>query len=164
MISVCRELQTLEVEVYFELEKLWLSNPASTLMISIFSALAQAELENISENTKWGLRRSFEDGKTPMLSRPCYRYRKTDKGYLIPHPDEAKIVKKIFAWRLGGRSLRAIARLLTEQGVAAPHGGALWSIETIDRILHNEKYTGGVILQKSYVPSMLDGKQKRNDG
>ncbi len=164
VISVCCELQTLGVEVYFELEKLWLSNPASTLMISIFSALTQAELENISENTKWGLRRSFENGESPMLSRPCYGYRKTNKGYLIPHPNEAEIVRKIFAWRIGGYSLREIAKLLTKQGVAAPRSGTRWSIETINKILRNEKYAGGVMLQKSYVLNVLDGKQKRNDG
>ena len=39
---------------------------------------------------------------------------------------------------------------------------ALW--RTISKILRNEKYTGGVILQKSYVSNVLDGKQKRNDG
>ncbi len=164
VISVCRELQTLGVEVYFELEHLWLSNPTSTLMISIFSALAQAELENISENTKWGLRRSFENENSPMLSRPCYGYRKTSQSYLVLHPVEAVIVRQIFAWRLNGYSLRVIAKLLVKQGVAAPSGGASWGIETISKILRNEKYTGGVILQKSYVSNVLDGKQKRNDG
>lgn len=164
VITVCQKLQTYGVDVYFELEHLWLSNPTSMLMISIFSALAQAELENISENTKWGLRHSFEDTKSPMFSRPCYGYRKTNKGGLIPHPDEAEIVRQIFAWRLQGYSLRRIIRFLTAQGTLAPRGGVYWGTETINKILHNEKYTGGVILQKSYVPNVLDGKQKRNDG
>lgn len=164
VISTCRELQTYGIDVYFELKHLWLSSPTSMLMISIFSALAQAELENISEYTKWGIRRSFEDEESPMLSRPCYGYYKTNEGQLIPHPDEANIVRQIFAWRLSGCLLREIAKLLAEQDVCAPYGGTRWGIETINKILHNEKYTGGVILQKSYVPNALDGKQKRNNG
>ena len=163
VISTCRELQAYGVDVYFELEHLWLSNPTSMLMISVFSALAQAELENISENTKWGIRRSFEDEESPMLSRPCYGYRKSDEGRLIPHSDEAEVVRQIFAWRLSGCSLREIVKLLAKQNVCAPHGGTRWGIETVRKILRNEKYTGGVMLQESYVPNALDGKQKRND-
>lgn len=73
-------------------------------------------------------------------------------------------MRQIFAWRFGGCSLRVIAKLLTEQGVTSPCSGTRWSAETINKILHNEKYTGGVMLQKSYVPNVLDGNQKRNDG
>lgn len=126
VISTCRELQTYGIDVYFELEHLWLSSPTSILIISIFSALAQAELENISEYTKWGIRRSFEDEESPILSRPCYGYRKSNEGRFIPHPDEAEVVRQIFAWRLQGYSLRRIIKLLAAQGVPAPRGGARW--------------------------------------
>ena len=39
-----------------------------------------------------------------------------------------------------------------------------WSTSTIDRMLSNEKYIGQVLMQKSYTPDFLTGKQVKNDG
>ncbi len=54
--------------------------------------------------------------------------------------------------------------LLQERNFAASKGGTRWGTETLNKLLHNEKYTGRVMLQKTYVPDALAGKQKPNNG
>jgi len=49
-------------------------------------------------------------------------------------------------------------------GVKAPRGGDIWCIETIRKILNNEKYRGDVLLQKTYVSNYFTGKQSPNNG
>ena len=39
-----------------------------------------------------------------------------------------------------------------------------WSTSTIDRMLSNEKYMGTLLLQKTYTPDFLTGKQVKNRG
>ena len=39
-----------------------------------------------------------------------------------------------------------------------------WSTSTINRMLSNEKYVGQVLMQKTYTPDFLTGKQVKNDG
>lgn len=163
-LEVCNELKTLGVEVYFELENLYLSNPTSMLLLTIFASLAQAESENLSADICWGIRRGFEDGSSGFIDRLCYGYRKSTNGTLVVHEPEAKVVRLIYQWRIHGYTLRKISKLLSEKGITAPKGGKHWGIETLNKLLHNEKYTGNVMLQKTYVPNTLTGEQEQNNG
>ena len=45
-------------------------------------------------------------------------------------------------------------------GAAIP----VWHIETVRKILNNEKYYGDVLLQKTYVSDYFTGKQSPNNG
>lgn len=163
-LEVCQELKTLGVEVYFELENLYLSNPSSMLLLTIFSSLAQAESENLSHDIRWGIRHGFETGTSGLITRPCYGYRKTKSGELAVYEPEAKVVRQIFHWKSKGCSLRKISERLFQHDILAPRGGKRWGAETLNKLLHNEKYLGNVMLQKTYVSSPLEGRQKRNDG
>lgn len=48
--------------------------------------------------------------------------------------------------------------------IKAPLGGDVWHIETIRKILNNEKYYGNVLLQKTYVSDYFTGKTVPNTG
>ena len=48
--------------------------------------------------------------------------------------------------------------------IPAPRGGDKWGIETIRKILNNEKYYGTVILGKTYISDYFNGKQSTNNG
>lgn len=43
-------------------------------------------------------------------------------------------------------------------------GKSEWSTSTIDRMLSNEKYIGQVLMQKSYTPNFMTGRQEKNRG
>ena len=49
-------------------------------------------------------------------------------------------------------------------GIKSPRGHTHWSIETIRKILSNEKYYGNVLLQKTYISNYFTGKQSANNG
>ena len=70
----------------------------------------------------------------------------------------------IYGWRSEGVSLRTISSRLMEIGIKAPRGGDIWGIETIRKILNNEKYYGDVLLQKTYIADFFTGKQVPNRG
>lgn len=70
----------------------------------------------------------------------------------------------IYGWRSEGVSLRTISSRLMEMGIKAPRGGDIWGIETIRKILNNEKYYGDVLLQKTYIADFFTGKQVSNRG
>ena len=63
-----------------------------------------------------------------------------------------------------GNGVRKIKRYLEEHGIRTVTGKAEWSTSTIDRMLSNEKYMGILLLQKTYTPDFLTGKQKKNRG
>lgn len=63
--------------------------------------------------------------------------------YLVPHPEEAPIVKMMYQWAEEGLSTYKIASKLESMGVPTHQGGE-WSPETIRGILTNVHYIGKV--------------------
>ena len=61
-------------------------------------------------------------------------------------------MKYIFAEVLSGKGTQKIADDLNQKGIPSKRGGR-WTATTIRGILTNEKYTGDVILQKTYTDS-----------
>ena len=83
---------------------------------------------------------------------------------LVIVPEKAKIIRKIFDLYLQGNGVRKIKRYLEEHGIKTAKGKEVWSTSTIDCMLSNEKYIGQVLMQKTYTPDFLTGKQEKNDG
>lgn len=92
-------------------------------------------------------------------SLPCFGYMRDplDKGHLIPNPDTASIVKKIFKWRADGIGPTEIANRLNKANVITPSGYKKtnyssrlidrdnWNISTVKKILCNRIYTGDLV-------------------
>lgn len=94
----------------------------------------------------------------------CYGYKRDNEGRLIIDEPKAKIVRRIFQIRAEGKSFGALSDWLYESKVSSPTGKERWSRETISKLLRNEKYTGDVLLRKTFVKDMLTGKQFMNHG
>lgn len=62
-------------------------------------------------------------------------------GDVIPHPDEAEAVQKIYQNYLAGASFRQIAEGLQAQGIPYDEDKP-WNKNMVARILENERYTG----------------------
>jgi len=78
--------------------------------------------------------------------------------------EEAEVVRPIYDYHRQGMSLRMIARELKSRNIPSPKGKSVWGIETIRRILQNEKYYGHVLLQKTYVSDYFTGRRAPNNG
>lgn len=158
-LELVRKLLDLNIYIYFEKENLNTGSMESELMLSILSGLAESESVSISENEKWSIKRRFQNG-TFIISYPPYGYANVD-GEMVIIPEQAEIVKQIFADTLAGKSTHAIANELNERGVATKKGGQ-WTASTVNGIIRNEKYTGDVLYQKSYTDSSFN--RHRNYG
>lgn len=163
-LQACTELNDLRVDVYFEVEKLHINDPQAVRLLTIYASLYQNESESKSALIQWGIRVRFADGSSGFANRPCYGYRRNPAGLLEIVHEEAEIVRQIFTWHREGWSLRCISKALTDMGIKSPRGRSQWSIETIRKILNNEKYYGNVLLQKTYISNYFTGKQAENNG
>lgn len=94
-----------------------------------------------------------------------YRKAENDRNRLVPDEYAAAVVRKIFAWRIEGMAVSAIAEKLNGLGVLSPgeykrsvgvnyRGGfsgaarSQWSCSTVKRILTDEVYIGHMVQGK----------------
>ena len=112
-----------------------------------------------SEQIRAGLQKSFRSGSSAKASTVCYGYRLTLSGELVVYPTEAVIVFYIFECYEAGDSYGKISVALADMEIVSPTGKAVWSRETISKLLSNEKYVRNVILGKTQV---VDGVQVKS--
>lgn len=163
-LQACGELNRLGVDVFFEVERLHINDPDAIRLLTVYASLFQNESEDKSAAIRWSFRVRFHDGSSGFADRVCYGYTQGENGNLIPDPARVEIVRAIFNWHKNGLSLRAITAQLKEHGIPSPRGNPVWHIETVRKILNNEKYYGDVLLQKTYVSDYFTGRQSPNNG
>lgn len=160
LLATIRELGDLGIDVYFEKENIHTLSADGELMITLLAAYAQEESYNVSENQKWRIRRMFEQGR-PNTGRMLGYRLKNDVLQIVP--EEAEIVKMIFNDYLSGMGKNAIMKKLVRMGVPTLSGGQ-WRESTVLGILTNEKYTGDMLLQKTYRLDHISKKVMVNRG
>jgi hypothetical protein len=64
-------------------------------------------------------------------------------------PEEAAVVRRIFAMYLCGMIILKIKAALEAEGILSPTGKSIWSKRTIDMILSNKKYCGISVVKGS---------------
>ena len=137
---------------------------SSNKRIQMHSVEAQQESVNKSNHIKWGLEAGYRSGSSGLAKRICYGYKKDENGELIICPEQAENVQLIYELYLSGYSLSGIAKELKQRGIDSPTGKETWTSCAIDKILSNEKYTGDVLLQKTFRRDVFSGKQIQNHG
>lgn len=163
-LTTVRQLKDKGIEVYFEKENIWTLDAKGELLITIMSSLAQEESRSISENTTWGQRKRFADGKASVAFGQFLGYDRGADGSFVINEEQAETVRLIYRLFLEGRSFYSVARELTGRGIKTPAGKDNWSQSTVRSILTNEKYKGDALLQKSFTVDFLNKKMKPNEG
>ena len=162
-ISTIRKLKQMNVGIYIELGGIFtMKTPDS--VIDLYAAFAQAESQTRSKSIKFGIQNRMRRGRTILNHRQFLGYTKGPDGVLRIVPEEAEIVQKIFDLYIQGNGVRKIKKYLESHGIKTVTGKTEWSTSTIDRMLSNEKYVGQVLMQKTYTPDFLTGKQVKNTG
>jgi len=162
-IKAIRKLKALGIGVYFEKENINTLSEKSEQMLTILSSISQTESENISANTKWGIRKQFEDG-TYKINTPAYGYINDENGQLIIKEDEVKIIRRIFTEYLNGKGTYIIARGLNEDNIPTIRSAEKWRYSVINEMLQNPIYEGDLLLQKTYSTEVLPFQIKTNKG
>ncbi len=163
-LKAIRKLKEHGVECYFEKENIWTFDSKGELLITIMSSLAQEESRSISENTRWGMRKAFQDGKVFIPFSHFLGYDRGPNGELVVNSEQAQIVHLIYDLFLQGMTFYGIAKELTRQQIPTPYGKQIWRERTVKNILQNEKYRGDALLQKKYSKDFLDHKMRKNTG
>ncbi|MEF2113525.1 recombinase family protein [Clostridium frigoriphilum] len=163
-LAVINKLRSLLVDVYFEVKNISISETSKTFLLSILNAVAQADSESRSQNIRWGIQRGFETGNSKFYNRKCYGYINAYDGNIVIDEDQSKVVQKIYELYLSGYSILAIIRYLKEECINSPTGKDHWAKRTIDTMLSNEKYTGNVVVGKTYGLEYPSTNSKINKG
>lgn len=160
LLQTVRELKTLGVDVYFEEQNIHTLSSEGELMMTILASYAQEESRSSSENQKWRIKKNFEAG-IPW-NGTVLGYRHNGERYELV-PEEAEIVRRIFAEYLDGAGVMTIAKKLTADGILSPRGGT-WHATTIRKILVNYAYTGNLLLQKTFSENHITKRRLVNRG
>jgi len=127
--------------------------PSGKLLEASIEVIDEFYSANLSQDVLRGLRenaiRGFYNGGRP----PCGYVRvevkdgAASRTKLEPDPKTAPITQRIFRECLAGKGLKAIARSLNADGISS-RTGKIWGATSIEKILHNEAYTGTMVWGK----------------
>ena len=160
-----RELKARNIGVFFERENIWTLDAKGEFLITLLTSLAQEESRSISENTTWGKRKAFADGRYSVAYTRFLGYdRGAKKGEFVINEGQARIVRLIYRMYLQGYSPYKISQFLTRWEVRTPTGNAKWYSSSVMSILQNEKYKGDALLQKCFIKDFLTHKRVQNNG
>ena len=152
------------VGVYFETEKLNTLDRSSDMVITVLSLVAQSESEQKSNSLKWSFKRRRAQGLGIYPNWALLGYGLDDQKEWVIIEEEAAIVRSIYSLYLDGYSSGQIADVLTKNGIPTVKGKSIWSAGSVLSILHNEKYCGDALCQKTVTVDFLTHKSKKNDG
>lgn len=160
-----RELKARNIGVFFERENIWTLDAKGEFLITLLTSLAQEESRSISENTTWGKRKAFADGRYSVAYTRFLGYdRGAKKGGFVINEGQARIVRLIYRMYLQGYSPYRISEFLTRWEVRTPTGSGKWHSSSVISILQNEKYKGDALLQKCFTKDFLTHKRVQNNG
>ena len=109
--------------------------------------MSRREYKTITRRLVRGRESSAAEGKWVSSIAP-YGYRRVkldqEKGYTLePDPEEAEVLRDIFAQYLAGQGTKRIANRLNDRRIPTRRGGP-WTCSTISNILSNPAYCGKV--------------------
>ena len=142
-------------------------DPQAKLLTQVQGVIAEYERAKIGERYRRGKLYRARAGEVISWKAP-YGYRRVARGPGGParleiFEPEAAIVRRIFAERAAGTTIRQICRQLNAATVPTPTGSrAVWGTSTLGRILANEAYVGRVYFNRTEaVPDSRPGRRTR---
>lgn len=110
----------------------------SIILEAMLEAMAEYYSINLSGEVKKGMTEKHSRGE--IQSAPPFGYY-VENNQFIPHPDEAPIVKEIYAKFVGGMGCYPISRWLNSMGVKT-HRNNNFENRTVEYIIRNPVYIG----------------------
>jgi site-specific DNA recombinase len=149
------EFRRAGVEVIF-LNRALGQSPEDDLLLQVQGMIAEYERAKIIERHRRGKRHAAHVGAVNVLSGAPYGYRYVPKyegggqaRYEIL-PNEARVVRQIFAWVGGDRlTIGEVCRRLTQAGERTRTGKTVWDRSVVWGILKNPAYQGTAAFGKT---------------
>lgn len=154
-VLVLDELARFGIKVHFtDAPDLATDDPQAVLLTQVQGVIAEYEKAKIAERYRRGKLFRARAGEVTTW-KPPYGYRRiarseaTGPAHLEIFEPEAAVVRRIFADRIGGTTIREICRRLNAEAVPSPTGRATWGHSTVSRLLRNEAYVGRVYYNRT---------------
>jgi site-specific DNA recombinase len=147
-LEIQDELEEYGITLYSVTERYDLSTEAGRIQFIMCSMFAEERSNQISRDTKRGLKQKAMRGEFGCPVPPIGYRRDKDKNLIIDK-DEAYIVKRIFELAGEGLSAYAIAKEFNKQGMVTPKGNC-WTRKMIITVLRNRLYIGEIVYGRSY--------------
>ena len=163
-LEYVRRLKRCGVGVYFEKENTNTLYMDNEMILTFMMSQAQSESESLSTNVKWGFRKRFANGVVYYHYDTLLGYHRGPDGEPEIDPNEAPVVRRIFARFLMGQSYQQICDGLMADGIKTAPGSEKWYGSTVKSILQNEKYVGDAVLQKTFSEDLFDRQRVKNEG
>ncbi|MCL2194386.1 MAG: recombinase family protein [Oscillospiraceae bacterium] len=153
-LETVRELRALGVDVYFEEQNIHTLTAEGELLLTLLASYAQEESFSVSENCKWRIRNDFKQGRATFTRLLGYEW---CDGKFVIVSGEVELVQQIFADYLSGMGLLKLQKKLLADGIYITQNG-------LRGMLRNEKYTGDLLLQKTFIADHLTKEKRKNNG
>ena len=153
-VLVLDELARFGVTVRFtDAPDLAAGDPQATLLTQVQGVIAEYEKAKIAERYRRGKLFRARAGEI-ITWKTSYGYRRVARtsavaAHLEIYEPEAAVVRRIFADRAAGITVREICRRLNADRIASPTGKATWGTSTLCRLLGNEAYIGRVYFNRT---------------
>ncbi len=161
-LKYVRQLREKKIAFYFEVEKINTMKDGEFLL-TILSSVAQQEVENTSAYVKKGLKMRMKRGELVGF-QGCigYDYDAKTKTLSVNEKD-AEIVRYMFERYVAGIGSTVIARELNEKGIMTIRGNP-WTSSSVMGVITNEKYTGDLLLGKTFTVDPITKRRLDNMG
>lgn len=155
------------VRVLSVTENIDTSNEEDDLMVGFKGIFNDMYARDISKKIRAGYKQKQKDGI--VLIPPLGYFKDKNTRQVVIVEEHAEIVRRIFSLYVSGYGLKAIARILNEEGIKSPGyyqkqllgknlgynkpeiaHRFLWENTGVKRILQNEFYVGTLVCHKSY--------------
>lgn len=155
------------VRVLSVTENIDTSNEEDDLMVGFKGIFNDMYARDISKKIRAGYKQKQKDGI--VLIPPLGYFKDKNTRQVVIVEEHAEIVRRIFSLYISGYGLKAIARILNEEGIKSPGyyqkqllgknlgynkpeiaHRFLWENTGVKRILQNEFYVGTLVCHKSY--------------
>ena len=163
-LEVARKLRDKGIGIFFEKENLNTLHYTSESLLAIFSSLAQAESESMSENIKMGREYRYKQGECCYNMGKIFGFNQDSNGIVTINEEQAIVVRLMYDGYLNGMSIGGIIKDLQERKIPSPTGKEKWSPGTVERILSSEKYKGDFLARKTFTVDPISKKKKKNTG
>jgi len=153
-VLVLDELARFGVTVRFtDAPDLAAGDPQATLLTQVQGVIAEYEKAKIAERYRRGKLFRARAGEV-ITWKTSYGYRRIARtsitaAHLEIYEPEAAVVRRIFADRAAGVTVREICRRLNADRIPSPTGKPTWGSSTVCRLLGNETYIGRVYFNRT---------------
>lgn len=165
-VECVRQLREKGIPVLFEREGLNSMDSGCEMLLSLLAALAQEELNSLSQNIRWALEHRNANGDPARMARYGYRKAPKESGkrreWRIYEP-EVRRVKKAFQMAAKGRNYQEIIAVLNAME-DSEEKESLWTLPRVREMLLSEVYIGDILTNKQYSPDYLSKRPAKNTG